>query len=322
MRSLHLKYANVSAGRKKNHAGSLLHFGLFLQMRRVRQVLKWESGLSLSPGTEAKFDNEHVVCGWEPTVVLRSRCVCVCARAQRRMFVVEEGRGTVHARHRSSRIHKHIHTHGPSCVRVPSQRSFLSLFTCYLAFSGLGWTAPHETLIDNPQVLLPVVHFEAVDMGAACGTHGSSQSIRALLSLWAKKTFFKSPQRRPSPRTGWLGLACQVRYPAIAALRLTGHVLVAVTETRAAANIKTTCPTFLGLTWNIVHAFKSRTAPCAVLNNWLNYMLASWLKLVSTGISTVAYTVSVVKSHLIQNEGPMRGECCAWLAGAHVLFPG
>ena len=135
-------------------------------------------------------------------------CVCVCTSAcvWRRMFVILEGRGTVHARDRSSHIHKHTHTLSPSCVRVPSQRSFLSPFTCYLAFSGLGWTAPHETLIDNPQVLLPVVHFEAVDMGAACGTHGSSHSIRALLSLWAKKTFFSIPLNAdPVPERAGLG---------------------------------------------------------------------------------------------------------------------
>ena len=185
-------------------------------MRRVRRVLKWAFGLSSSPGTEAKFDNERVVCGWEPTVVWRSRCmcVCVCVCVHERVCVASDvccfrragncPRTRPQLTH--TQTHTHTHTLSPSCVRVPSQRSFLSPFTCYLAFSGLGWTAPHETLIDNPQVLLPVVHFEAVDMGAACGTHGSSHSIRALLSLWAKKTYFSIPLNAdPVPERAGLG---------------------------------------------------------------------------------------------------------------------
>lgn len=75
--------------------------------------------------------------------------------------------------------------------------------TCYyLAFSGLGWTAPHETLINNPQVLLPVVHFEAVDMGAACGTH-DSHSIRLCCPLGDETCSNPSTQTR-SERAGWL----------------------------------------------------------------------------------------------------------------------
>ena len=42
----------------------------------------------------------------------------------------------------------------------------------YLSFSRFGWAAPHKTLINDPQVLLPVVHLVAVHMGATCRTHG------------------------------------------------------------------------------------------------------------------------------------------------------
>lgn len=70
-------------------------------------------------------------------------------------------------------------------------------------------------------------------MRAARGTHGS-HSIRLYPSSLADETC--SNPLGPNG-AGWL--ACQVRYPPIAALWLTGHVLVAVTETRAVANIKT-----------------------------------------------------------------------------------
>lgn len=65
-----------------------------------------------------------------------------------------------------------------------------------LAFSGLCRTAPHKTLIDHPQVLLPVVHFKAADMGAACRTHGS-HSIRLVKVL---TTAVKDPHGSPQTR--------------------------------------------------------------------------------------------------------------------------
>lgn len=40
-----------------------------------------------------------------------------------------------------------------------------------LAFPGLGGAAPHEALVDDSQVLLPVLHLKAVHMGAAGRTH-------------------------------------------------------------------------------------------------------------------------------------------------------
>lgn len=149
----------------------------------------------------------------KPTI--RVKDVCVFRRA-----------GSCHARNRSSHIQKH-------CVSYCASGSLQSTpsplcHSCYLAFSGLGRTAPHETLINNPQVLLPVVHFEAVDMRAARRTHGS-HSIRFLRPLGGETCANPSTQTR-SKRAGCGWLACQVRSPPIAAHRLTGHVLVAVTR--------------------------------------------------------------------------------------------
>lgn len=77
-------------------------------------------------------------------------------------------------------------------------------------------------------------------MGAACGTHGS-QSIPLYRPL-ADETCPNPLAQTQSEQAG--GLACQVRYPPIAAFWLTGHVLVAVTETRAVENIQTDFPMF------------------------------------------------------------------------------
>lgn len=41
----------------------------------------------------------------------------------------------------------------------------------YLAFPGFDRAAPHKALVNDAQVLLPVVHFEPVHMGAPCRTH-------------------------------------------------------------------------------------------------------------------------------------------------------
>jgi len=41
----------------------------------------------------------------------------------------------------------------------------------YLAFPGFGRAAPHKALVYDPQILLPVVHFEPVHMGAPGRTH-------------------------------------------------------------------------------------------------------------------------------------------------------
>lgn len=144
----------------------------------------------------------------------RVKGVCVFRRA-----------GSCHARNRSS----HIHKHGVSYCASGSLQSTPSplCHSCYLAFSGLGRTAPHETLINNLQVLLPVVHFKAVDMRAARGTHGS-HSIRFLRPLGGETCANPSTQTR-SKRAGCGWLACQVRSSPIAAHRLTGHVVVAVT---------------------------------------------------------------------------------------------
>lgn len=168
------------------------------------------------------------------------------------MFVLLQKGGELSTH--ATAAHTYTNTHGLSHVRVPSKHSFPSV-TFYLAFSGLGWTAPHETLINNPQVLLPVVHFEAVDMRAACGTHGS-HSIRVYCPLGDETCSNPSTQTQ-SKRAGWL--ACQVRCPPIAALRLTGHVLVAVTETPVVASINFFPPIFRYWTWNM-YAFKSRIA--------------------------------------------------------------
>lgn len=42
----------------------------------------------------------------------------------------------------------------------------------YLAFPGFDRATPHKALVYDPQILLPVVHFEPVHMGAPCRTHG------------------------------------------------------------------------------------------------------------------------------------------------------
>ena len=105
-----------------------------------------------------------------------------------------------------TRSHTHTHTH-ESVPPLPSNQSFPPV-TCYLAFPRLRRPAPHETLINDPQVLLPVVHLEAADMGAARGTHGS-HSIRGRSCSGGKPLQLKpwpSPQSQRSDR-GWLGLA-------------------------------------------------------------------------------------------------------------------
>lgn len=117
---------------------------------------------------------------------------------------VPEGRGSVRARDLLRLTHKH--THCPPCViseggcppfptSVPSFIPSRLSVTCYLAFSGLGRAAPHEALVNDPQVLLPVVHFEVVDMRAARGTHGSHSIRGCRCPLKAEKI----PRHRPGP---------------------------------------------------------------------------------------------------------------------------
>lgn len=129
----------------------------------------------------------------------------------------------------------------------------LSPDTCYLAFSGLRRTAPHETLINNPQVLLPVVHFEPINMRTACGTHGS-HNIR-LYCLSERWSLFKlHTAARLGPNELFLkfaplcsGLARQVRLRSTAA---------------ASGPTNWTCP---GVGW-LIHAqqktFKANCTKC------------------------------------------------------------
>lgn len=45
------------------------------------------------------------------------------------------------------------------------------MYFIYLAFPGFGRATPHKALVYDPQILLPVVHFETVHMGTPGWTH-------------------------------------------------------------------------------------------------------------------------------------------------------
>lgn len=75
----------------------------------------------------------------------------------------------------------------------------------HLALAGLSRAAPHEALVDGPQVLLPVVHFEAAQVRAArrryrqLGVHGLA------LGLWPGYHGGQGPAARGGRRRGGRG---------------------------------------------------------------------------------------------------------------------
>lgn len=217
MRSL--AYRKLTVG---DIACSLLRFGLFWSFGESVRCRDWRLGKhDRKGGTKLSVGSILLRANSRLAFISVAGCLCCWRRA-----------GNC-PRTRPQLTHTQTQTHDLSHIK----HSLPSL-TCYLAFSGLGWPTPNETLINNPQVLLPVVHFEAVDMRAACGTHGS-HSIRFYCPLGDQTCSNVSTQTRSK----WVGrLACQVRCPPMSALRLTGHVLIAVTETRAVPSIKKMFP--------------------------------------------------------------------------------
>jgi len=107
----------------------------------------------------------------------------------------------------------------------------------YLSFSGFRRAAPHETLIDEPQVLLPVaVRLVAVHMRATCGTHGAvyatthTQRGATVLLLAPPPHKNRRPPARWSKRLGYPGL----RQPLTTVpTRLPRHVLFTVVGSTA-----------------------------------------------------------------------------------------
>lgn len=45
------------------------------------------------------------------------------------------------------------------------------MYFIYLAFPGFSRATPHKALVYDPQILLPVLHFKTVHMGAPGRTH-------------------------------------------------------------------------------------------------------------------------------------------------------
>lgn len=221
MRSLvYSKLTSGCAGWVGNIARSLLRFGLFWSFGESVRCRDWRLGKYDSKG-ETRLSVGSILLRANSSLAFISVAGCLCC--WRRAGNCPRTRPQL----------THTQTHDLSHITVPQKHSLPSL-TSYLAFSGLGWPTPNETLINNPQVLLPVVHFEAVDMRAACRTHGS-HSIRFYCPLGDQTCSNLSTQTQSK----WVGrLACQVRCPPMSALRLTGHVLIAVTETRAVPSIK------------------------------------------------------------------------------------
>lgn len=74
------------------------------------------------------------------------------------------------------------------CWRISEHASI------YLAFPGFGRAAPHKALVNDAQVLLPVLHFKAVHVGAAGRTHG-----RVITSEMRRR--FSDGNRAPPSKT-------------------------------------------------------------------------------------------------------------------------